>query len=82
MIFRRYESDVTRFIRELREKNPQIAEQQQKNRATWWDKPQDMETWRERAASTVPQPGYVYFPLPKARDDSTRANPQDPARNP
>ena len=65
MIFRRYESDVTRFIREMREKNPQIAEQQQKNRATWWDKPQDMETWRERAASTVPQPGYVYFPLPR-----------------
>jgi len=61
----RYESDVTRFIRDLREKNPQIAEQQKKNRATWWDRPQDMETWRERAASTVPQPGYVYFPLPK-----------------
>jgi len=61
----RYESDVTRFIRDLREKNPQIAEQQKKNRATWWDRPQDMETWRERAASTVPQPGYVYFPLPE-----------------
>ena len=61
----RYESDVTRFIRDLREKNPHIAEQQKKNRATWWDRPQDMETWRERAASTVPQPGYVYFPLPK-----------------
>ena len=61
----RYESDDTRFIRDLREKNPQIAEQQKKNRATWWDRPQDMETWRERAASTVPQPAYVYFPLPK-----------------
>ncbi len=61
----RYESDVTRFIRELRSRNPQIPEQQKKNRATWWDRPQDMETLRERAASTVPQPGYAYFPLPK-----------------
>jgi len=64
-----YESDITRFIRDLREKNPQIAEQQTKNRATWWDRPQDMETWRERAASTVPAPGYVYFPLPKKKGD-------------
>jgi len=69
MKFTRYESEVTRFIRDLREKNPQIAEQQKKNRATWWDRPQDMETWRERAASTVPAPGYVYFPLPKKKGD-------------
>ena len=61
----RYESDVTVFLRDLRQKNPQIAEQQKKNRQTWWDKPQDLETWRERAAATVPQPAYVYFPLPK-----------------
>jgi len=60
-----YESETTRFIRELLAKNPQIVEQQKKNRATWWDRPQDMETWRERAASTVPQPGYANFPLPK-----------------
>ena len=60
-----YESDITRFIRDLREKNPQIVEQQRKNRATWWDRPQDLQTWRERSAATVPQPGYVYFPLPK-----------------
>lgn len=60
-----YESDVTRFLRELRAKNPQIAEQQKKNRATWWDKPQDLETWREHAQAAVPQPAYVYFPLPK-----------------
>jgi hypothetical protein len=59
-----YESDITRFIREMKQKNPQIVEQQRKNRATWWDKPQDLETLRERRASAVPQPGYVYFPLP------------------
>jgi hypothetical protein len=60
-----YESDVTRFIRELLAKNPQIVEQQKKNRATWWDKPQDMQTLQDRAQSNVPQPPYVYFPLPK-----------------
>jgi hypothetical protein len=59
-----YVSDITRFIRDLREKNPQIVELQKKNRATWWDKPQDLEVQREHAASAVAQPGYVYFPLP------------------
>ncbi len=64
-----YESDITRFIRDLREKNPQIVELQKKNRATWWDKPQDLQIQREGAAATVPQAGYVYFPLPKRAGD-------------
>jgi hypothetical protein len=62
-----YESDITRFIRDLKAKNPQIEELQAKNRATWWDKPQDFDTWKERAASSVPQPAYVYFPLPRQK---------------
>jgi Protein of unknown function (DUF3460) len=64
-----YESELTRFLREMREKNPGIAELQRKNRATWWDRRQDLEIQRERAASTVPQPGYVYFPLPRPEKD-------------
>ena len=63
-----YESETTKFIRELLEKNPQLEEQQKRNRLTWWDKPQDLETNRERAQSTVPQPAYVYFPIPKPKD--------------
>ena len=59
-----YESDTTRFIRELLAKNPQLAEQQKRNRLTWWDRPQDLETARERSQSNVAQPAYVYFPLP------------------
>jgi hypothetical protein len=59
-----YQSELTQFLRELREKNPQIYEQQKKNRMTWWDKPQDLQVQRERSASAVAQPGYVYFPLP------------------
>jgi len=64
-----YESEMTRFLRELKQQNPQIAELQKKNRMTWWDRPQDLQTWRERAAATVPQPGYVYFPLPRQEKD-------------
>lgn len=60
-----YESEVDRMVREMRAKNPQVAEQQARNRATWWDRPQDLETLRERSAASVPQPGYVYFPLPR-----------------
>jgi hypothetical protein len=69
-----YESELTQFIRSLKEKNPQIAELQRKNRATWWDKPQDFQRWKERAESAVAQPGYVYFPLPGiAADDDSAA---------
>ena len=64
-----YESELTRFLRDLKQKNPQIAELQKKNRATWWDKPQDLDTWKERAQATVPQPAYVYFPLPRPEKD-------------
>ena len=77
-----YESELDRFVRELREKHPQIPEQQVRNRATWWDRPQDLEVQQERVAAAVPQPAYVYFPLPRPRDDSTRANPSDPTRAP
>ena len=77
-----YESELTRFLRDLKARNPQIAEQQQRNRATWWDRPQDLDTSRERAQAAVSQPAYVYFPLPRTRDDETRADPADPARAP
>jgi len=60
-----YVSETTKFLQELLAKNPQLEEQQRRNRLTWWDKPQDLETSRDRAESNVPQPGYVYFPLPR-----------------
>jgi hypothetical protein len=59
-----YESEITRFLRDMKQKNPGIAELQKKNRATWWDRPQDLATEKERDESAVPQPPYVYFPLP------------------
>ena len=61
-----YESETDRFMREFKRSHPQVVEQQKKNRATWWDKPQDLEAMRERSESAVAQPPYVYFPLPRA----------------
>lgn len=76
-----YESEFGRFLREFKEKNPHVVELQRKNRATWWDRPQDLETWRERSQATVPQPAYVYFPLPRPRDEEAPP-PDNPTRNP
>ncbi len=69
-----YESEITRFIREMKDKNPGIVELQRKNRATWWDKPQDLEIQQEHSESAVPQPPYVYFPLPAAPEDQEPGN--------
>jgi hypothetical protein len=61
-----YESEATRFLRELLEQQPELRELRARNRATWWDHPQDLETQQERDAARVPQAPYVYFPLPKS----------------
>jgi hypothetical protein len=55
-----YESEHTKFMREWMEKHPQESEEQQKGRALWWDKPQDLQTTRDNADSRVPQKSYVY----------------------
>lgn len=56
-----YESEITRFIKELKEKNPKLEEQQRAGRALLWDKaPLDLDA-RERAEqSRVKQQAYVY----------------------
>ena len=61
-----YESEITRFVRDLLEKDPKLRDLQKSNRATWWDKPQDLEEQGEHAASGVGNKGYAYFPLPTA----------------
>jgi len=55
-----YESDLTKFIRELKSKQPDLERRQREGRAIWWDKdldPEQLERWQE---STVPQKPYVY----------------------
>jgi Protein of unknown function (DUF3460) len=63
-----YESEYTKFMRGFLAQNPQLRELQKQNRATWWDKPQDLETSEEHAESAVAQPGYVYFSHPEGED--------------
>jgi hypothetical protein len=55
-----YESDTTRFLRDLLEKNPQITEERRKGRDLWWDKKLDLELLRRKDESSVPQEAYVY----------------------
>jgi hypothetical protein len=58
---RNYESEVTLFIRELLEKNPEIVADQKKGRAIFWDKrPADLEQRRQMDVARVPQKPYVY----------------------
>ncbi len=60
-----YESEATRFLKELLDRHPELRELRARNRATWWDRPQEPETRRERDAARVPQGAYVYFPRPR-----------------
>ena len=60
---RHYESEHTKFMRELMEKRPELREQQRVARAIWWDKsPQDLTSGRTMAEGRVPQKPYVYQP--------------------
>ena len=56
-----YVSEITRFLGALKEGNPDIAVEQRKGRAIWWDKkPITAEESEQRAESRVRQGGYVY----------------------
>ena len=57
-----YESDITRFLRELKQNNPEIERGQRIGRAIFWDKDIDADAYRRYEESDVPQPGYVYGP--------------------
>jgi hypothetical protein len=55
-----YESDLTRFIRELKSKHPELEHKQREGRAIWWDRELDPEQLRRWQESKVPQQPYVY----------------------
>lgn len=58
---RHYESDHTRFMRELMEKRPELVREQRVARAIWWDKdPKELAADRQMAQGRVPQKPYVY----------------------
>ena len=57
-----YESEITKFIRDLKIARPQLEEEQRKGRAIWWDKkPLDMKELGEQEAAKVPHILYNKF---------------------
>jgi hypothetical protein len=63
-----YESDLTKFLRDMLEQQPELKALQKANRATWWDKKLDPDQLRRNEASEAPKAPYAYFPLPKAEE--------------
>ena len=58
---RHYESDHTRFIREMKQRKPALEAEQQKSRAIWWDKlPKEIAEEKKMDEGRVSQPAYVY----------------------
>jgi hypothetical protein len=60
-----YESDITIFLRDLMNKSPELNTLRVNNRATWWDKKQNLDELKHFDASAAPKQAYAYFPLPK-----------------
>jgi hypothetical protein len=61
-----YESEITKFIRDLLDQNPDLEMLQKKNRSTWWDKQAPPDGAKDAEPAEEPIKGYYYFPLPKA----------------
>jgi hypothetical protein len=57
-----YQSDITQFINQMKEKKPTLEAEQRKGRALLWDKkPIDLDETSKLATSRVEQTGYVYY---------------------
>ena len=55
-----YESEITKFLNQLKKDRPQLVEEQRKGRALLWDKPQDLDTSERNQASRIPMSAYPY----------------------
>lgn len=55
-----YESDHTKWMREMIATNPQWESEQKSGRALWWDKQVNADQAARNAASKVPQKPYPY----------------------
>ena len=60
LFWKRYTSDITEFIDELKAKKPSLEEEQRAGRALLWDKRIDREAQAEYGEAQVPQQPYVY----------------------
>ena len=57
----KYESETTLFLREFLRQNPQVVEKQKQARATWWDKPVDLDVRRAYDDAKVAKKAYEYY---------------------
>jgi Protein of unknown function (DUF3460). len=58
---RHYESEHTKFMRELLQKRPDLIDKQREGRAIWWDKrPKELAEERVMDNSRVAQAPFVY----------------------
>jgi hypothetical protein len=55
-----YESDHTKFMRELLAQKPQLAAEQRKGRAIWWDRHPVPAEQKQFGEARVNQTAYVY----------------------
>ena len=55
-----YESDVTKFLRDLKAQRPGIEARQREGRALLWDRQLDADEQRRWTESQVRQQAYVY----------------------
>lgn len=56
----RYESDITLFLKQLKEDKPELNEAQLEGRARLWDKAQDLRLQHELDEAQIAQKPYVY----------------------
>jgi hypothetical protein len=61
LFWKPYQSDVTRFLEELKAKRPTLEAEQRAGRNLLWDKQIDRDAEAEFRAARVPQAPYVYF---------------------
>ena len=60
LFWKKYTSDVTDFIDELKAKRPTLEAEQRAGRSLLWDRPQDADQQAEFKAGKVVQQAYVY----------------------
>ncbi|MFC7514457.1 DUF3460 family protein [Herbaspirillum sp. GCM10030257] len=61
MKFSQYESDFTKFLKELKQKDPELEQKQRAGRAIFWDKaPIDLDASKRAEESRIKQQPYVY----------------------
>ncbi|WP_151634329.1 DUF3460 family protein [Noviherbaspirillum aerium] len=61
MKFSQYESEFTKFLKELKQKDPELEQKQRAGRAIFWDEsPIDLDARKRAEESRVKQQPYVY----------------------